>query len=56
MTLSEIQAILDAELARSRAEVVALDDAGALEALERSLTGKRSPLSEVHQAIKSLPP
>ena len=36
-------AVLDAELARARAEVVVLGDAEALEALERSLTGKRSP-------------
>ncbi len=56
MTLSELRAILDAELARGRAEVVELDDAGALEALERSLTGKRSPYTEVHQAIRSLAP
>ncbi|MGH9002487.1 MAG: phenylalanine--tRNA ligase subunit alpha [Acidimicrobiia bacterium] len=55
MTLTELQATLDAELARGRKEVVGLDDADALEALERSLTGKRSALSEVHQAIRSLP-
>ncbi|MGH9038675.1 MAG: phenylalanine--tRNA ligase subunit alpha [Acidimicrobiia bacterium] len=51
-----MQATLDAELARGRKEADGLDDADAIEALERSLTGKRSPLSEVHQAIKALSP
>jgi phenylalanyl-tRNA synthetase alpha chain len=56
MNLAEIQALLQAELTRARAEVTAAGDAGALEALQRSLTGKRSPLTEANQAIKSLPP
>jgi phenylalanyl-tRNA synthetase alpha chain len=56
MTLAELRAVLDAELERARAEVVALEDAGALEALERSLTGKKSAYTDVHQSIRSLAP
>jgi phenylalanyl-tRNA synthetase alpha chain len=56
MTLAEIQAVLQSELTRARSEVAAVGDAGALEALGRSLTGKRSALTEANQAIKSLPP
>jgi phenylalanyl-tRNA synthetase alpha chain len=56
MTLSELRAVLDAELERARAEVVALEDAGALEALERSLTGKKSAYTDVHQSIRLLAP
>jgi len=56
MTLAEITAVLQAELTRARSEVAAVGDAGALEALGRSLTGKRSALTEANQAIKSLPP
>ena len=56
MNLAEIRAKLDSELARARAEVDAVGDEEALDALERSLVGKRSVLSAVHQAIKDLSP
>jgi phenylalanyl-tRNA synthetase alpha chain len=56
VNLAEIRAVLQAELARARTEVAAAGDAGALQALERSLTGKRSLLTEANQAIKSLAP
>ena len=56
MNLAEIEAKLDEELARARAEVDGAADAEALDALERSLLGKRSVVSLVKQAIKDLPP
>jgi phenylalanyl-tRNA synthetase alpha chain len=54
--LNALTSRLEAELARARSEVEAADSAATLDDLERSLLGKRSALSEVHQAIKDLPP
>jgi phenylalanyl-tRNA synthetase alpha chain len=48
------QALLDAELERARHEIPASGSLDALDELERTLTGKRSRLAEVHEAIKSL--
>ncbi len=56
MSLQELLAVLDAEVTRARAEVVEVDDAAGLEALERSLTGKKSRYTELHQSIRSLAP
>jgi phenylalanyl-tRNA synthetase alpha chain len=53
--LDEIRSRLEAELDRARSEIQAAPDEAALETLSRSLLGKRSALSEVHQAIKDLP-
>jgi phenylalanyl-tRNA synthetase alpha chain len=46
---------LDEELDRARREIPAVDDLAKLAELERSLTGRRSTLSEVHEGIKGLP-
>jgi phenylalanyl-tRNA synthetase alpha chain len=48
------QARLDAEVDRARREIPAVDDLAKLGELERSFTGKRSVLSEIHEGIKDL--
>jgi phenylalanyl-tRNA synthetase alpha chain len=56
MELAQAQARLDEELDRARREIPAVDDLAKLTEVERSLVGKRSTLSEVHEGIKELPP
>jgi phenylalanyl-tRNA synthetase alpha chain len=48
------QSTLAAERQRAQREVPTAADLDALDELERSLLGKRAPLAEVHEAIKSL--
>jgi phenylalanyl-tRNA synthetase alpha chain len=55
VNLAEAQALLDAAGDAARAEIpVAVGDA--LDALERRLTGRRSPMAQVNEAIKSFEP
>jgi phenylalanyl-tRNA synthetase alpha chain len=56
VNLADVTARLEAELDRARAEIEGASDMDAVEALERSLVGKRSALAEVHQAIGDLRP
>jgi phenylalanyl-tRNA synthetase alpha chain len=50
------QSRLDEELERARREIPGVDSAAALTELERSLTGKRSALTRIHEGIKDLAP
>jgi phenylalanyl-tRNA synthetase alpha chain len=56
VSLAEIVATLEAELARARSEVPEAPDAAALDELGRSLLGRRSALTAVNQSIKELAP
>jgi len=56
LNLEELTSRLEGELARARSEIDKISDGDGLDELERSLLGKRSALSDVHQAIKDLAP
>jgi phenylalanyl-tRNA synthetase alpha chain len=56
VSLAEIIATLEAELARARSEVSEASDRAALDELGRSLLGRRSVLTAVNQSIKELAP
>jgi phenylalanyl-tRNA synthetase alpha chain len=56
VNLEQLQATLDGELARARTAIEAVGITADLDAVERSLTGKRSVLTDVQKAIKELPP
>ena len=56
MNLEDARARLDAALAGARDAIPSADTSAALDTLERELLGKRSPASEVNEAIKGLDP
>ena len=56
MSAAEAEARLDAALADARAAVAAAESVEALATVERQYLGKRSPVSEVNESIKDLPP
>jgi phenylalanyl-tRNA synthetase alpha chain len=56
VSLSELTALLDAELARARAEVDKVETVADLDELGRALLGKRSAVNTVNQSIKDLAP
>ena len=56
MTLSELTALLDAELARARDQIDKVETAADLEEFERTFLGKRSVSSTANQGIKDLAP
>src|SRR5205085_7680287 len=56
VSLEELTALLDAELARARDEIVKVETAAALDEAERAFLGKRSVVTTVNQAIKDLAP
>ena len=56
MTLEELTALLDSELARARGEIGKAETAAALDEAERAFLGKRSVVTTVNQAIKDLAP
>jgi phenylalanyl-tRNA synthetase alpha chain len=56
VSLTELVALLDAELARARAEIDKAETAGDLDELGRALLGKRSAVNTVNQSIKDLAP
>jgi phenylalanyl-tRNA synthetase alpha chain len=55
MSAADAQARLDAALEEASAAVAGAESADALAAAERRYLGKRSPVSEVNESIKSLP-
>jgi phenylalanyl-tRNA synthetase alpha chain len=56
VTLSELQALLDAELARARDQIDKVETAADLEEFERTFVGKRSAATAANQGIKDLSP
>jgi phenylalanyl-tRNA synthetase alpha chain len=56
VSLGELTALLDAELARARSEIDKVETAGDLEEFERTFLGKRSAVATVNQSIKDLSP
>jgi phenylalanyl-tRNA synthetase alpha chain len=56
LNLEELTSRLEGDLTRARSEIEKISDGDGLDELERSLLGKRSVLSDVHQAIKDLAP
>ena len=56
MTLDEARATLDAALDAARGEIAATKDPDELTAIDRRFAGKRSPASEINEAIKELDP
>ena len=56
MSLSELAALLDAELTRARSEVDKVETATDLDEVERAFLGKRSAVATVNQSIKDLAP
>jgi phenylalanyl-tRNA synthetase alpha chain len=56
VTLSELAALLDAELARAKDEIDKVETAADLDEVERSFLGKRSAVATVNQSIKDLAP
>ncbi|HEV7861264.1 MAG TPA: phenylalanine--tRNA ligase subunit alpha [Acidimicrobiia bacterium] len=56
MNLSELTALLDAELARAKGEIDKVEAAADLADLERAFLGKRSAVTTVNQSIKDLEP
>ena len=54
MSLAELTALLDAELARARHEIGAVETATDLDEAERAFVGKRSAVATVNQGIKDL--
>ena len=56
MSAAEAEARLDAALVEARAAVAAAESVEALATVERQYLGKRSPVSEVNESIKDLPP
>ena len=56
MTLSELSALLDEELARAKDHIDKVDTPADLEEFERTFLGKRSAATTVNQAIKDLAP
>jgi len=54
VSAASLAEILAGELARGRTEIAAAGDPEQLAEVERSLTGKRSALTTVHESIKSL--
>jgi phenylalanyl-tRNA synthetase alpha chain len=56
VTLDELTALLDAEVARAKDEVDKVETAADLDEFERRFLGKRSAVSTVNQSIKGLAP
>ncbi|MGH9009274.1 MAG: phenylalanine--tRNA ligase subunit alpha, partial [Acidimicrobiia bacterium] len=56
MTLSELTARLDEELARAKDQIGKVETAADLDEVERTFLGKRSVATTVNQAIKDLAP
>ena len=56
MTLSELTALLDEELARARNQIDKVETATDLEEFERTFIGKRSASTAANQGIKDLAP
>jgi phenylalanyl-tRNA synthetase alpha chain len=56
VSLAELTALLDAELARARHEIGAVETATDLDEAERAFVGKRSAVATVNQGIKDLAP
>ncbi len=56
MTLSELKALLDAELARAKDQIDKVESVADLDEAERAFLGKRSAVATVNQAIKELAP
>ncbi len=56
MTLSELTALLDEELARARDQIDKVETASDLEEFERTFLGKRSAATAANQGIKDLAP
>jgi phenylalanyl-tRNA synthetase alpha chain len=56
VSLAELTALLDAELARARHEIVEVETATDLDEAERAFVGKRSAVATVNQGIKNLAP
>jgi len=56
VSLSELAALLDAELTRARSEVDKVETATDLDEVERAFLGKRSAVATVNQSIKDLAP
>jgi phenylalanyl-tRNA synthetase alpha chain len=56
VSLGELTALLDAELARARSEIDKVETAADLEEFERTFLGKRSAVATVNQDIKDLSP
>jgi phenylalanyl-tRNA synthetase alpha chain len=56
VTLGELTALLDAELARARDGIDKVETAADLDDAERTFLGKRSAVTTVNQAIKDLAP
>jgi phenylalanyl-tRNA synthetase alpha chain len=56
VSLGELTALLDAELARARSEIDKAETAAALDEAERTFLGKRSAVATVNQGIKELAP
>ncbi len=56
MTLSELTALLDEELARAKEQIDKVETASDLEEFERTFLGKRSAATAANQGIKDLAP
>ena len=56
MTLSELRALLDEELARAKDQIDKVEAASDLEEFERTFLGKRSAATAANQGIKDLAP
>jgi len=56
VTLSELTALLDAELARARDQIAKVETVADLDEAERAFLGKRSAVATVNQTIKELAP
>jgi phenylalanyl-tRNA synthetase alpha chain len=56
VTLSELTALLDAELARAKEQIEKVETAADLEEFERAFLGKRSAATSANQGIKDLSP
>jgi phenylalanyl-tRNA synthetase alpha chain len=56
VTLSELTALLDAELARAKDQIDKVETASDLEEFERTFLGKRSAATAANQGIKDLAP
>jgi phenylalanyl-tRNA synthetase alpha chain len=56
VSLAELTALLDAELARARHDIGAVETATDLDEAERAFVGKRSAVATVNQGIKDLAP